>query len=141
MRRWLLEHGRPGSVTTLPFFVSDAGAIPDRIGNIGLALTGAAAAERIDVPVLTAPPVPSFRADCGPERLEDLPALLGGFRTDAGATAVLIADPNRLGHLDARRLDDGTLLAPPSRIMLDLLLDPRSEAAAEIFSDLWRDKR
>ena len=30
-------------------------------------------------------PPPAFRADCGPERLEDLPALLGGFRTDAGA--------------------------------------------------------
>jgi hypothetical protein len=93
------------------------------------------------VPVATAQAPPTFRADCGPERLEDLPALLGGFRTDEGATATLLADPGRLGHVDARRLDDGTLVAPPSRVMLDLLLESRGTSTAELFADLWRDER
>ena len=141
MRRWLLKHGRPGTAIKLPFFVRDAAAVPDRVENVNLAITGAAAAERLRVPVMTAPPVPTFRADCGAERLEDVPALLGGFRTDTGATAVLIADPKRLAHVDARRLPDGTLVAPPSRVMLDLLLESRGAAAAELFADLWRDER
>jgi len=141
LRRWLLVHGRPGTAVRLSFFVRDAAAVPDRIDNVNLAMTGAAAAERLRAPVTTAPPLPTFRADCGAERLEDVPALLGGFRTNAGATAMLIADPKRLAHVDARRLDDGTLVAPPSRIMLDLLLESRGAAAAELFADLWRDKR
>lgn len=140
MRRWLLEHGRPGTVVRLPFFVRDAAGLPDRVEDVNLALTGAAAAERLGVPVTTAPPVPTFRADCDPERLEDVPALLGGFRTDSGPTAVLIADPQRLAHVDASRLDDGTLVAPPSRVMLDLLLESRGPAMAQLFADLWRDE-
>ncbi|MEJ7892554.1 MAG: hypothetical protein WKF94_07915 [Solirubrobacteraceae bacterium] len=139
--RWLIKHGRPGSATRLPFYVRDVAELPDSIENIHLAMTGAVAAERLNVPVMTAAPVPTFRADCGPERLEDVPALLRGFRTDSGATAILIADPKRLAHVDARRLDDGTLVAPPSRVMLDLLLERRGEAAAELFADLWRDQR
>jgi len=140
MRRWLLEHGRPGTVVRLPFFVRDATGLPDRVEDVNLALTGGAAAKRLGVPVTTAPPVPTFRADCGPERLEDVPSLLGGFRTDSGPTAVLIADPQRLAHIDARRLGDGTLVAPPSRVMLDLLLESRGAATAQLFADLWRDE-
>jgi hypothetical protein len=140
LRRWLLEHGRPERTVRLSFFVRDPTDIPDQVGNVHLALTGSRAAERLGVPVATAQAPPTFRADCGPERLEDLPALLGGFRTDEGATATLLADPGRLGHVDARRLDDGTLVAPPSRVMLDLLLESRGTSTAELFADLWRDE-
>jgi hypothetical protein len=139
LRRWLLEHGRPERTVRLPFFVRDPSDIPAEVGNVHLALTGSRAAERLGVPVVTAAAPPMFRADCGPERLEDLPTLLGGFRTDEGATATLLADPGRLGHVDARRLEDGTLVAPPSRVMLDLLLESRGTATAALFADLWRD--
>lgn len=139
LRRWLLEYGRPDRTVRLPFFVRDPSDIPEQVGNVRLALTGSRAAERLGVPVATSPGPPTFRADCGPERLEDLPALLGGFRTDEGANATLLADPGRLGHVDARRLEDGTLIAPPSRVMLDLLLESRGTSTAELFADLWRD--
>jgi hypothetical protein len=139
LRHWLLEHGRPERTIRLSFFVRDPSDIPPEVGNVHLVLTGSRAAERLGVPVATAPAPAMFRADCGPERLEDLPALLGGFRTDEGATATLLADPGRLGHIDARRLEDGTLVAPPSRVMLDLLLESRGTATAELFADLWRD--
>lgn len=141
LRRWLLDHGPPARTVRLAFFVADPTRIPDQIANVHLALTGSLAAERLGVPVTTSRPAPTFRADCGPQRLEDLPALLGVFCTDDGATATLIADPGRLGHVDARRLADGTLVAPPSRVMLDLLLEPRGTATAELFADLWRDDR
>lgn len=141
LRRWLLDHARPERTVRLAFFLRDPTDIPDEVGNVHLALTGSLAAERLGVPVATSQPPPTFRADCGPERLEDLPALLGGFRTDEGATATLIADPGRLGHVDARRLGDGTLVAPPSRVMLDLLLESRGTSTAELFADLWRDAR
>jgi hypothetical protein len=141
LRRWLLENARPERTVRLPFFVSDPTGIPEHVGDVHLALTGSLAAERLGVPVTTSRPSPTFRADCGPERLEDLPALLGGFRTNEGATATLIADPGRLGHVDARRLGDGTLVAPPSRVMLDLLLESRGAATAELFAEVWRDDR
>lgn len=140
LRRWLLDHARPERTVRLQFFVRDPTEIPDEVGNVHLALTGSWAAERLGVPVATSPAPATFRADCGPERLEDLPALLGGFRTDEGATATLLADPGRLGHVDARRLEDGTLVAPPSRVMLDLLLESRGTATARLFADLWRDQ-
>ena len=140
LRRWLLHHGPPGRVVRLQFYVREPERIPSQVENVHLALTGAAAAERIGIPVLTNRPAAVYRADCGAERLEDVPALLGGFRTDSGANATLIADPARLAHVDGRTLDDGTLVAPPSRIMLDLLLEGRASATAELFSDLWQPR-
>jgi hypothetical protein len=140
LRAWLLEHAKPGRVVRLAFFVRDHSQIPSQVENVHLALTGAAAADRIGVPVLTNPSLPAYRANCGPERLEDVPALLGGLRTDQGANATLIADPARLAHVDGRTLADGTLVAPPSRIMLDLLLERRGVAAAQLFADLWQHR-
>lgn len=140
LREWLLEHGRPGRVVRLAFYVREPDHIPAQVAQVRLALTGARAAERIGIPVLAGQPPPVYRADCGAERLEDVPALLKGFRTEQGANAFLIADPGRLAHVDARTLADDTLVAPPSRIMLDLLLEARGAAAAQLFADLWQDR-
>jgi hypothetical protein len=100
-------------------------------------LSGAAAAERLGLPVLTAPPRPLLRVAVGHEELEEVPAALGGFRTERGANVTLVADPDRLALADLREDRDGRPIAPPSRVMLDLYLEPRGEAAAEVFLDLW----
>jgi hypothetical protein len=138
-RRWLAAHGRPRRIKSLSAFVRDPLMIPSEIGALRLALTGAAAAERLGLPVLSRAANPSYRVAAGDEELEQLPALLGGFRTDRGANVLLISDPGRLGLSDARPLGDH-LIAPPSRVMLDLYLEPRGEAAAGVFLDLWNDR-
>lgn len=137
LRRWLAKHGRPGQVQRLRCFVRDLGAIPEFADGHLLALTGSVAAERIGVQVLSGTRDPIYRVDAHAEDLEEIPATLGGFRTERGANLTLIADPGRLAHTDARRTADGTLVAPPSRVMLDLFLEPRGEAAVELFLDLW----
>jgi hypothetical protein len=138
MRSWLAREGRPRKVARLSCFVES----PERVGLPGrtLALTGAAAAEAIGMPVLTRLSIATMRVGVRPEELEDVPEALGGFRTEQGANLVLIADPDRLGLIDATAGPDGRLLAPPSRIMLDLFLEPRGEAAADVFLGLWGDR-
>jgi hypothetical protein len=74
-----------------------------------------------------------YRVDARGADFEGLPARLGGFRTSRGANLTLISDPGLLGLADARRDLDLTV-APPSRIMLDLFLEPRGAAAVEVFS-------
>lgn len=138
MRRWLISHAKPGRETLLRFFTDDPGSIPAEVDEFTVVLTGALAAERMGAPVMTDTPAPVFRVDCDPETLEDMPSLLGGFRTESGANAMLIADPHRLAHHDARRLDGPHLVAPPSRVMLDLFLGPRGETAAKLFAELWK---
>jgi hypothetical protein len=139
LRRWLAEHGRPRRIKSLSAFVRSPEDIPSEIAGHELALTGAAAAERLGLPVLTRVATPTYRIDVEGDELEQLPALLGGFRTDRGANVSFISDPGRLALTDARRLGDH-LIAPPSRVMLDLLLEPRGEAAASVFLDLWNDR-
>lgn len=136
LRRWLAQHGRPGRTQRLTCFLPD----PERIAahaDPQLVLTGALAAERLELPVLTAIPRATYRVPVRGEALEQIPAMLGGFRTERGANAVLIADRERLGQLDAGRLSDGQAVAPLSRIMLDLHLEPRGKAAVSVFLDLW----
>jgi len=56
------------------------------------------------------------------------------------ANLTLIADPEHLAGSDARTDGDGRVTAPPSRVMLDLYLEPRGEAAVGVFLDLWGSK-
>ena len=136
-RRWLARNGRPGRVRRLSCFAPDPSEVPGSAMGNAVVLTGAAAAERLGLPVLTAAPRPVFRVDVGREALEEIPAALGGFRTERGANVTLIADPGRLALTDVREDRDGRPIAPPSRVMLDLYLETRGEAAAEVFLDLW----
>lgn len=139
LRRWLAHHARPTRTHRLAFFVPDPYEISNVDEELELVLTGSAAAERLGLPVVTLVRRPLYRVAAAGEALEAVPASLGGFRTDQGANAILVSDPGRLAALDARQ-KDGMVIAPPSRVMLDLYLEPRGEAAAEVFLDLWGGK-
>ena len=140
VRRWLSEHGRPSSAERLSCFVRDPDALPAWIAGHEMVLTGAMAAERMGLPVLTGVQRPTYRVQASGENLEQIPQALGGFRTERGANLTLIADPERLASGDARAVADGRVIAPPSRVMLDLYLEPRGEAAVGVFLDLWGSK-
>ncbi len=140
VRRWLADHGRPSSAQRLPCFVRDPDTVPESIDGHRLILTGAVAAELIGLPVLTGTQRPVYRVQAPAEVLEQIPRALGGFRTDQGANLTLIADPEHLAGEDARTAEGSRLIAPPSRIMLDLYLQARGEAAASVFLDLWGSK-
>jgi IclR helix-turn-helix domain len=140
VRRWLADHGRPSSPQRLSCFVRDPGAVPASIAGYQMVLTGALAAEGMGLPVLTGMQRPLYRVQASGENLEQIPQALGGFRTERGANLMLIADPEQLASSDARTDGDGRVTAPPSRIMLDLYLEPRGEAAVGVFLDLWGSK-
>ena len=139
MRSWLARRARPRKVTRLACFVEDPER-PRKVVGRTLALTGAAGAAAIGMPVLTRAVTPTMRVSARPEELEDVPEALGGFRTERGSNLTLIADPDRLAFVDAVARPDGWLLAPPSRIMLDLFLEARGEAAVDVFLSLWGDR-
>ena len=136
MRSWLARQARPRKVTRLTCFVENPERPRKAVGR-ALALTGAAAAAAIGMPVLTREMARTVRVSAKPEELEDVPEALGGFRTEKGFNLILVADPDRLAFVDAAAGSDEWLLAPRSRIMLDLFLEPRGEAAAEVFLNLW----
>lgn len=140
LRRWLAREGRPGRIAWLPCFVPDPLQLSRVVGR-NFALTGALAAERIGFSVLSSPGEPLVRVSVSPDELEEIPEALGGFRTESGANLTLIADPDRLAFVDPKPpFVDGEVLAPPSRIMLDLYLEPRGEAAVDVFLDLWGER-
>jgi len=89
------------------------------------------------MPVVSNIQRPMYRVPATGDELEDVPSTVGGFRTDRGANLVLVADPHRLAALDATTTDEGIVVAPLSRVMLDLYLEPRGAAAADVFLDLW----
>jgi hypothetical protein len=136
MRRWLARQARPGKTARLACFVEDPER-PRKVVGRALALTGAVGAAEIGLPVMTRAVTPTMRVSARPEELEDVPEALGGFRTEAGANLILVADPDRLAFVDAITRPNGWLLAPPSRIMLDLYLEGRGEAAVGVFLDIW----
>lgn len=140
VRRWLAEHGRPFSAQRLSSFVRDPNDIPDSIAGFEMVLSGAAAAEQMGLPVLTGLPRALYRVHASGEELEHIPRALGGFRTERGANLTLVADQEHLAGDDARRNGDGRLIAPPSRVMLDLYLEARGDAAVGVFLDLWGSK-
>lgn len=137
IRRWLAQEGRPRRELRLSCYLPSPESPPETAAGCQLALTGALAAERIGMPVLTSASAASLRVVGTGEELEAVPEALGGFRTEAGANAVLLADPDRLASTDASRLPGGSLVAPKSRIMLDLYLESRGAAAVDVFLDLW----
>jgi hypothetical protein len=137
MRSWLAQEGRPRRAARLSCYVPDFERGTTGILGRALALTGAAGAAAIGLPVLTREVRPAMRVNVAAIELEDVPEALGGFRADSGANLTLIADPDRLAFIDPRSDRNGRLMAPPSRIMLDLYLEPRGEAAAEVFLNLW----
>ncbi len=139
MRSWLARQARPRKATRLACFVEDPER-PRQVVGRTLALTGAAGAAAMGMPVLTRAVTPTMRVSVRPEELEDVPEALGGFRTERGPNLILIADPDRLAFVDAVARSDGWLLAPPSRIMLDLFLEARGEAAVDVFLSLWSDR-
>lgn len=139
VRAWLARQARPGKVSRLGCFVEDPERPRKAVGR-ALALTGAVGAAEIGMPVMTRAVTPTMRVSVRPEELEDVPEALGGFRTERGANLILVADPDRLAFVDAITRPDGRRLAPPSRIMLDLYLETRGEAAVDVFLDLWGRK-
>lgn len=139
MRTWLARQARPRKVARLACFIEDPERPRKTVGR-ALALTGAVGAAKIGMPVMTRAVTPMMRVSVRPEELEDVPEALGGFRTEQGANLILVADPDRLAFIDPITRPDGRLLAPPSRIMLDLYLEARGEAAVDVFLDLWGEK-
>lgn len=136
MRSWLAQEGRPRRVARLDCFVRDPTRLPQLPGR-SFALTGSAAAREIGFTVHTAEVDPTVRVNVAEDELEAIPEAFGGFRTESGANLTLIADPERLAFIDPIQDPGGRLIAPPSRIMLDLFLEPRGDAAAAVFLDLW----
>jgi len=136
LRQWLAREGRPRRVARLGCFVRDPAKLPQLPGRT-FALTGSVAARELGLTVHTAEVDPTVRVNVVADELESIPEAIGGFRTESGANLTLVADPERLAFIDPIEVSDGQLIAPPSRIMLDLFLEPRGEAAAAVFLDLW----
>lgn len=134
---WIADNGRPNRVTRLSCFVPELGEIPNSISGFPLVLTGALASEQLGTPVLVGAQWPTYRIATDAAGLEEIPHALGGFRTTRGANLTLIADLDHLGDRDSRQTAEGKPIAPPSRVMLDLYLEPRGKAAVELFCDLW----
>jgi hypothetical protein len=139
MRYWLAREARPRSARVLSCFLREPHALPDLPGR-SFALTGAAGAAALNMPVATETANPMFRVNVNNDELEGIPEALGGFRTTEGANVTLIADPDRLAFVDRDAAAARHFTAPPSRIMLDLFLEPRGEATVGVFLDLWGDR-
>lgn len=137
LRRWLARNGRPSRLRRLACWVPDPHPEPTT-DDLRIVLTGAAAAAELGMPVLTGTPRTLLRVKTpqGTD-LNDIPSMLHGVRDEAGANAVLIDDRDGLGWREAQRSSAGALVAPRSRVMLDLWLEPRGQAAVDAFLDLW----
>lgn len=136
MRRWLAREGRPRSATMLECYLRDPYGLPQLPGR-SFALTGAAGAAQLGIRVATDQPRPMVRVNVKNDELEGIPEALGGFRTKEGANLTLVADPDRLAFVDQEAGAERHFTAPPSRVLLDLYLEPRGEAAADVFLSLW----
>ena len=97
------------------------------------AITGAAAAMVMGAQVVTALPTTLVRVPAKPG-LVAAAANLGVDPVDSGANLMLIADVGDLGTRQANHV--GPLaVAPPVRIWLDMLSEPRGEDAAALFRE------
>lgn len=132
---WLERACAPGRAGVLRCFVEDPARL--RSIEVPLVLTGSRAADAMGLPVISGDRPPVYRARTTRTGLEEIPSMLGGIRTSQGANLLLAADVDDLAFLDARPLPNGGVVAPPSRVMLDLHLEPRGAATAQVFRDLW----
>jgi hypothetical protein len=132
---WLIQVAAPPRGGLLRCYVPDPDDLEEL--HVPLVLTGASAAAAVGFRVLTGTSAPIYRARTTRAVIDEIPSELGGFRTDRGHNLSLLADADDLAYLDATRLEDGRLVAPPSRIMLDLALEPRGRNAMAAFMDLW----
>ncbi len=137
LRRWLARNGQPSRVRRLACWLPDLH--PDTTATgLRVVVTGAAGAAELGMPVLTGSPRTLLRvATPAGIDMNDIPSMLHGVRDDAGANALLIDDHHGLGWREAQTSRSGALVAPPSRVMLDLWLEPRGHAAVDAFLELW----
>ena len=139
LRRWVVRSAGHDDSPRLWCYVRDLSAIPAEHDGVPLIRSGSAAASLMGLPEMSSVSTVLVRVPVDAQALEDLPAGIRALRTDQAANLLLVADVKRLAT-DARRLDAGVWVAPPSRIAIDLGLEPRGAAAAEVFLDLWGDE-
>jgi hypothetical protein len=97
------------------------------------AITGAAAAKVMGVQVVTALPTTLVRVSPKPGLLAAAVDLLAE-PVDSGANLMLIADVGDVGTRQAIRIGH-VVVAPPVRIWLDMLSEPRGADAAALFRE------
>jgi hypothetical protein len=98
------------------------------------AVTGATGAAALGAPVSTAVPITLVRVAPDVPSLAEAAQLLGVEPVDAGANMALIRDVGELG-LNGRVSSGSVYVAPPVRIWLDMLGEPRGEDAAALFRE------
>ncbi|MCW3042926.1 MAG: hypothetical protein JWL57_1084 [Actinobacteria bacterium] len=102
--------------------------------DVPYAVTGATGAGALGAPVSTAVPITLVRIAPDVPSLAEAAQLLGVEPVDAGANMVLIRDVGELG-LHGRVSSGSVYVAPPVRIWLDMLGEPRGEDAAALFRE------
>ncbi len=138
LRRWLVAQARREQPLMVSCYIPDVEDLAVEIDGVTLIRSGAEGARLLGVPVVSSIQRVLIRVPIS-SGLEDLPARLGGLRTAAGANVVLVADNDHFAASDAR-LVHGVWVAPPSRIAVDLTMEPRGDAASSIFLDLWGEE-
>ncbi len=106
-----------------------------RASQAGLeyALTGTAAAHAFGARITSAVPVTMVRI-APATALEEACSILKAEQTDRGANLLLVRDVGRVG-VHGRTQTSTALLAPPVRVWLDILDEPRGEDAAALFRE------
>jgi hypothetical protein len=135
LRRWIVAQARLEQPYMVSCYIPDVEDLAIEIDGVPLIRSGAEGARLLGVPVVSSIQRMLLRVPIS-SGLEDLPARLAGLRTAVGANVVLVADRDRFAASDAR-LVHGVWVAPPSRIAVDLTLEPRGNAASSVFLDLW----
>ncbi len=102
--------------------------------EVPYAVTGATGAAALGAPVSTAVPITLVRVAPDVPSLAEAAQLLGVEPVDAGANMALIRDVGELG-LHGRISSGSVFVAPPVRIWLDMLGEPRGEDAAALFRE------
>ena len=102
--------------------------------DVPYAVTGATGAAALGAPVSTAVPITLVRVAPDVPSLAEAAQLLGAEPVDAGANMALIRDVGELG-LRGRVSSGSVCVAPPVRIWLDMLGEPRGDDAAALFRE------
>lgn len=108
-------------------------ALNAQSSEVTWAVTGAAAARVMGVQVVTALPITLVRVAAKPG-LTAAAEALGAKPVDSGANLMLIADVGEVGTRQAVHMGPVSI-APPVRIWLDMLSEPRGTDAAALFRE------